>query len=646
MTTVVDKLDRHRRIYRPRSKSRTLAWCLAHARNTDGSTYSHRRYPHLGAPGGPCDAMDDEQVRRVWLQFASRLGKTFLPQCCTLKKADENPGPMMFASSIEKTAGDIVERSYRMIEKSPRVACQLRPKSRRRQSVIDFDACQMHVGWARSTATLADKEVEFGHAGEIDKWEHISTSKEAHPLRLFLDRFKNRPHHKVILESTPTIKGKSPIESGRLGSSNCKLHVPCPHCERYQVLAMIRLKWDHLENGRSDKDLARRSAHYVCEHCEKRIDDHHRPRMMLLGVWCPEGCTVIDAEARKAAIACADMESGYRWRGWSQATWIEGTPLRDGPDAGYQLGSLYALSLTWGDNAAEFVSCKDKPQDLRNFINQWLAETWEHIRRQSTWEQLGARLIDNDAPRAVVPVWSSLLTCGIDRQSAGGDDRFPWTVDAWGPNGQCATIAYGEAESFDELRLSVIESQWHYADEGHLLIAFVLIDSGHRPDGVYEFCLACHQKQLNVWPCKGSSTALESDYRRSVLGPNTSMPGMSLILVDSIRSQLWIENQISNPDGVYSLHAGSLLDHQDFLEQITNDAAVDTLDTTNNVRQSWERVDTNIPNDFRDCRRYAYVAKLIAARGRDVPPRTGEVVVAKKPAVISGGSFRRKESRW
>ena len=67
--------------------SRTLNWFRKFARNVDGRPYSHESYPHLGAPGGPADAMDDPAVRKIWLQFASRLGKTFFGQCCSMKKA-------------------------------------------------------------------------------------------------------------------------------------------------------------------------------------------------------------------------------------------------------------------------------------------------------------------------------------------------------------------------------------------------------------------------------------------------------------------------------------------------------------------------------------------------------------------------------
>lgn len=630
----------------PRSRTTHLDWFRENLRDVDGRPYAHEHYPHLGAPGGPCDAMDDPNVRKVIEQFASRLGKTFLGQCCAIKKADCNPGPMMFASSVEKVASEVVERTYKMIENCPIVAPQLRVKARRRQSVIDFDACQCFVGWSRSASTLADKEVEFGHANEIDKWEHSSTSREADPLKLFLDRFKNRPHHKAIFEGTPTVKGKSRVERMRLQSTNCRLNVPCPHCGRYQALEMGTpetshgVKWDKNESGKSDRDIAAKTAHYRCIGCNGRIEDEHRPMMMRRGVWCPEGCTVNDARA----AAIFDTEGGRKpWKGWSLADWIEGTPARDGTDAGYQLSSLYALSLGWGDIAAEFVGCQGKPQDLRNFVNQWLAETWEIHERKQTWEQLGGRIIVKELPRGTVPEWAAVLTTGCDRQ----EDRYVWTLKAWGPERQSHTVAYGEAEELAWIVNNVLKVHWHKKHGGSLLPVFSLVDSGFRAHGVYEFCRDTIRTGIQLWPCKGSSKALNCDYIQATLGENTSMPGMYLFHVDTIRTQDWIDRALHTlkpgDAGSIGLHAGGTSDHQDYLEQLLNDAAVSDLDAHNNARESWDRIDTNVPNDFRDCERYAYVAMMIATRGGNIRPQA-----APKPkgTVINPGAARPDGRSW
>ncbi len=327
---------------------------------------------------------------------------------------------------------------------------------------------------------------------------------------------------------------------------------------------------------------------------------------------------------------------------------LDGTPLRDGSEWGSKLSSLYALSLTWGQIASKFISSKDKPYELRNFKNSWLADTWENTSRKTTWEMLGEQVISKDARqvRNLVPVWASMLTIGIDRQSEGGD-RFPWVVDAWGPEDQVATIAYGEAESFEDLRDKVILPTYGHADGGEpLTIAFGLMDANHKPHGVHDFC---HEMQgryaRQIHACKGSSTALTSEYQVVTLGENTARPGAKLVHVDTIRSQLWIEGQLTANTPAYGLYAASLLEHQDFLEQLLNDAAIHKLDTSNHARETWNRVDENIPNDYRDCRRYAYMARLIALRGRPVEPRK-RVEPPKRSAVVASGFGGRDGGSW
>jgi phage terminase large subunit GpA-like protein len=522
-------------VLEPRPPVRLADWSRAFAFNEFGHPYDEQAYPHLSAPGGPMDAFDCPQYFTIWLQWGSRCAKTFFGQLATLKTADCEPVPMMFASSVQDLAETVMSRTYAMLEHCQPLRDQLLPKARRQQTLIELALCRVFGAWSRSASTLADKAVCVGHANEIDKWEQLKTAREADPLKLWDERFKQFLRYKQIKEGTPALKATSRIERGRLQSTNCGYWVPCPHCGKRQPLAMgdgatSGVSWDRNEAGKHDKELASRTARYLCAHCEKKIYDEHRGQMMRGGVWVPEGCGVNDRAANKAVAEW--REPGRpRWEGFSKdAPWITGTPLRDGRDYGSQLSSLYALKLSWGRIAAEWIDSQRNTQNLRNFINSWLAQTWETVRSQATWEQLGGKLIDRDLPRGIVPVWASLLTCGVDRQQ----DRFVWVLDAWGPGYTSATIAYGECETLEQLQRDVLTFTWKHADGGPgLKPAFTLIDSGYKPDGVYEFCQRCVAAGLNVWPCKGSSAALDSDYRQVRLGPNTSLPGMWLFHVDT-----------------------------------------------------------------------------------------------------------------
>lgn len=587
---------------------------IDHIQTHEGRPYDHGAYPHLGAPGGPCDAFDDDAVRTIWLQFASRLGKTFVGTAALLFTAANNPSPMMFASSTEQTAKDVIARVYATAERCRPLAGQLQPPRKRNQKRMEFAFCKIWTAWSRSVSTLADKGVKVGHANEIDKWEHLSTSREADPLKLFTDRFKEYPTRKIIFESTPAIKGSSRIEHGRLQTTNCGYFVPCPHCGRYQRLTMAQIHWDKPPGGKSDKELARRTGHYVCLHCKEKIFDHHRGRMMRRGVWVPEGCGIDDDRAAETA---ENWRERGEWQGWHRAPWITGRPLRDGVDAGYQLSSLYALSLGWGDLAAEFVASKDKPQDLRNFVNQWLGETWEIADRQQTWEKLGQQ-IASDVPRGIVPADAAFITCGVDKQDWG----FVYTKNAWSPGRRTHTLDYGTCQSFAELREILLTRHRRDGDQHTLACALVLIDSGFRPKGVAEFVREMRKAGLPILPSKGSSKPLNVVYRTSRQSKDSAMPGETLVMVDTITTQDWIEAHISpaSEPGIKKVFRASLAEHQDYLEQLLNDAPVDKLDSSNNARISWDRINTGIPNDYRDCDRLNIAAMMLVTRGGPIRP--------------------------
>lgn len=631
--------------FRPRERMRYLDWARMYAVTNEGRPYDHRAYPHIGAPGGPADAFDDPSVREIWLQWASRLGKTYFGQCALLKQAATEPCPMMFAGSAQKVALEVVERTYAMAHQSPALNALLPPIHKQRKDNIDLGACEIFVAWARSKDTLADKNIKVGHANELDKWERTSTSTEGDPLKLFTDRGKSfAATRKYIFESTPAVKHRSRVEDGLLRSTNCRFNVPCPECGRYQALRMGRayrdmrklpddnrrggLEFDRNGAGRWDTQHARDTARYVCEHCDAEIGDHHRAWMMRRGVWCPHGCTVND----EGAAEQIDQHDGERFISWARARWIDGTPTRDGHAAGYQLSSLYALTLAWGDVAGEAVDSFEKPANLQNYVNQWMGETWELVSRGQTWEQLGERLMESvEIAAGVVPAGHSVLVAGIDRQH----DRFVWTVKSFGPDNIGHVVAYGEADDETQLYERVIDYTFSCADGGGMQIHFALIDSGYRAKDVYEWCKACAKKGKRVYPCKGSATSLGTLFKISELGKDTSSPGTKLVNIDTINTQEWLDKQLhdkrAGEPGSMTLYKADLQMHQDFLEQLLNDAAVMDLDTNNYEREKWQRPDISIPNDYRDTLRYANVAMLLATRGKPILARQSNAAPTKKP---------------
>lgn len=607
--------------FTPPPEIKTLPWAVENIVTDLGRPYDQSTYPHMSAPGGPMDAFDDPTVRTISLQWGVRLGKTFFGQVACCKTAGTKPAPMMLVSPQEKLSREQVGRTYEMLRKSPTIRKLLALSERlQKQDLIQFTGCKMYVGWARSASTLADKKIVVGHGTEIDKWEHSEKSTEGDPWDLFMDRFNDDfIIRKVIGEGTPTIKGRSRIERLRLVGWNCSYHVPCPHCKRYQVIEMgdetsrHGIKWDPSPDGRRDPELARRTARYVCRHCHGSISSEARPWMMRRGVWCPEGCTVID----ETALAVSEGRQPYEWRGWKSAAWVKGTPARDGEDSSYHLATLCALQIPeWGDFAKKFLRSLSKKGSLRTFVNQWLAQTWEDTERKTTWEQLGAKII-SDTPRYCLPDGFVLLTAGCDKQ----ETHYVYAIDAWNARGCSHTVDYGDAQSLEELQELVLNRRFRTADGGSTRVRLALIDSGYRPADVYRFC----RRVKRFLPAKGSSTNLGTFVLKKKLGKKTSAPGQVIAFIDTQSTQDWIDKQLHTlrrgDDGSCTVFADGLTEHQDFLEQLLNDAPAATLDSSNNVRERWVRIDEHTPNDRRDARRYAFAAMQLLTRG--APIRSG-----------------------
>ena len=155
-------------------------------------------------------------------------------------------------------------------------------------------------------------------------------------------------------------------------------------------------------------------------------------------------------------------------------------------------------------------------------------------------------------------------------------------------------------------------------------VRLALIDSGFRPSKVYRFCRD-RRRRKRILPAKGASTRLETFVQRRALSDRTSSPGQKIALVDTSSTQDWLDESLHGTDRgaprSTTLFAASLADHQDFLEQLLNDAPVGDVGPDGNYRERWERIDPHVPNDYRDCKRYALAAMKLLTRGASLKPR-------------------------
>lgn len=608
------------------------------------------------------DAWDNPIVREISLMFGSRLGKTFFGQCACVWTADNDPAPMMHANTTETVAISVLDRTYKMLRARHdlRKLLAYQRENAQKQDLIEFVGCNLYLAWSRSVSTLADKDIKVGHGGEIDKWEMASTSKEGDPEKLFFDRFKNHwSVRKIIAESTPTRRHFSRIEARLLAGSNCRLQVPCPNCYRFQTLEMGSksvshgLKWDSPARGSCPPDRAKATAHYVCQHCHTPLDDHSRTWMIRRGVWVPAGCAVHDQVALEVAerrMSPAAMTESDRWAGWSHSPWISGTPSRDGEHQTYQLSSLYALTLGWGDIAAEFVDSCEKPQKLKNFVNGWLAETWEARKGKSAPEQIIER-ISSTRQDGLIPEWGRLVTVTIDQQAAEGG-FVKYVALAHGEGDRSAVVQHGVAATLQWVWEHVIRREFPHADGGRPVTPhFAGADSGWNTKATYEFC----NSHPGVIAIKGSDGDLGGQpYSLVTLGDKgkrtrTGAEGQALLHVNT---DYWeedlqhrLEDRLANETGSLTLSAAAAEDAE-FTAELLNAVLTDQIDKRGNARLLWVKKIESAPNDYRDAVRYGLcLAKAwLDANDQVFPART---IVPQRPAETAARStVRQTPDEW
>ena len=256
-----------REMMRPRIPESAADWLRANFYDITGRAFDESMVPWVTAPQGPCWAYDSQQFRTIWLQWAARMFKTNFGLAMLMRGMDQRPEETMFATPDETNCKAVFGRLWKMIENCPKLRDQAPIQQRQSKSRIQLRRSVCHGAWPRGKSRLADKSIRTGHGNEIDKWIQEITSTEGDPLERFRKRGAEYPDRKFVLESTPSVRGKSSVEAGLLQSTYHRYWVPCPLCSKFQTIEFGDgekpggIFFEKLPSGQSDRELARKTAY-------------------------------------------------------------------------------------------------------------------------------------------------------------------------------------------------------------------------------------------------------------------------------------------------------------------------------------------------------------------------------------------------
>lgn len=551
------------------------------SRETSAQTGKFRSYPYQD---GIMDAITDPSVTYVSVMKSARVGYTKILDHVVGYYLAHDPSSILVVQPRVEDAEDYSKTEIApMLRDTPVLAAiSGDPKAKNSNQTIlrktFSNGANLTLVGANSPGGFRRITCRIILFDEVDGYPAGGAGSEGDQIALGTKRSETFWNRKIVLGSTPTVKGVSRIEKAWLESDQRRYFVPCPHCGEYQVLEWgskstpYGIKWEKDSEGNGLPE----TAYYLCRH---------------------HGCVIVHSEL-------PGMLAKGEWRA--------GAPFRG--HAGFHIWTGYSphSNASWPNLVAEWLRVKDDPLMRQTFINTTLGEPYEDAGEFAMSEQ---RLIARvEVWGAEVPYGVLLLTAGVDTQ----DDRFEITVLGWGMNEECWVIAhdviFGDLETEEpwERLDAYLKQVWRRADGFGLTLSAVCHDSGgHHTNKVYEFSKArigrriwatkgesaTGGKRNPVWPTRSVSSRNRKSFRPVILGVNSAK--------DDIRHRLHIEPDPAGAPAAGCIHFPSFLDLH-YFSQLLSERLV-RKENGGQVYRVWE-LSAGRANEALDCMVYGYAA--------------------------------------
>jgi phage terminase large subunit GpA-like protein len=467
-----------------------------------------------------------------------------------------------------------------------------------------FPGGQLIIAASRSPASFRGKPVEVMVLDDLDACAKNNPEGDIVELasrrtNTFADRAR-----KIVLCSTPTIAGNSPIEREFEWSSQQYYYVPCPHCGEYQNLV-----WESIIYERNDPATAR----YRCRRCAGDISEDSKPAMLAAGHW--------RAHKPEQTTVGFHLNALYSpWRRWSEIVdaWLQAQHALKADGDTEKLQTWYNLEM-----GRSFVL----PDQVR--LRGLELEMWE--RREQPFDLRS------------LPV--EIITAGVDVQG----DRVEVGTWGWAPGKERWPIGHDVIPGKPE-----DNAVW---DE----VVQVLLGRGVRgacvDTGSYQQIVVDQIKRIlrpllevrcAIWGVKGE------DGKGSLWPAKPIMPGETSVLVriDAAKDLLYGCIERVKAPGPGFVHV-SVQEDEPWFTQLFSERPASLTDRT---RARYVKIDGRRRNEVLDCAVYATAALYgllalepkLAPRMLDLPgaPPAPSGHAARGGPRPPGRHGRPKRDRW
>lgn len=533
---------------------------------------------------------DNHHSKRVVMIFGTQTGKTETGNNWTAASVHQSPGSMMTVQpTVEMGKRWTRQRFNPMVNLIPVLQDKIKP-SRSRDSgntatMKEFPGGFLVIAGSNSASSLSSMPVRRLFLDEVDRYPS-DVDGEGHPVDVADRRTSSFPRRKVLLTSSPTVKGESVIEEEYEASDQRHYHVPCPHCNHKQVLRDENLSDDGL---------------FLCEAGGHFIEEHHKTWM---------------------------LENGE---------WIADNPESDVP--GFQMASYYApigLGYSWKEIVELRKKAKANPEKWKTYVNTIMAETYEDENGKVDWKEVAERA--GGYSSRTIPDGCLMLTAGIDVQ----DDRFAVLILGHGRNGRFWVIDWFEIpadpgidEEWLKLDKTVLEPSFKNRYGINMKVLAAGLDTGgHHTHMAYNY--ARTRKHLRMLAFKGSK------YQNRPVIPTRPSPQDVNVRGQVIRAgvDLWHVGTDTAKGAIFAkLHADAGVEPDDYRFRFPGDLTDDffqqlTAERYDTTKQRWVKP-RHKRNEALDCAVYAFAAACHPAiRVHMLKERDWEKIEAKVQPMI------------
>ncbi|WP_244559699.1 MULTISPECIES: phage terminase large subunit family protein [unclassified Azospirillum] len=553
---------------------------------------------------GIMDAVSDPDIETVVVMSSAQVGKTEVLNNTVGYHIDQDPAPIMVVMPTERDAETwSKDRFAPMARDTPCLTGRIAdPKSRDGSNKIlhkRFAGGHLTIVGANAPSGLASRPIRILLCDEVDRYP-VSAGAEGDPVKLARKRTVTFWNRKIVLVSTPTLKGASRIETAFEESDRRRFWVPCPDCGQHQVLTWGQVRWDSEPEPRPD------SARYVCIHCD--------------AVW---------GDAR-------------RWQAIAKGEWRAEAPFTG--IAGFHLNEIYSTWVRLADMVRTFLSAKAAGDEaMKTFVNTSLGETWQESGEAPDWQRLYERR--GGYRFGTVPTGGLFLTAGADVQK----DRIEVSVWAWGRGLTSWLVDHivieggpERAEAWAALTV-LLGRTWPHAHGSRLGLARLAIDTGYEAPAVYAWARSVGFAQ--VAPVKGvegfnrAAPVAGPSYVDATENGRKVRRGARLwtVAVATFKSETYRFLRLARPTdedlaaGI-TVPAGSLHLPQgveaEWVKQLVAEQLVTVKTKRGFTKLDWQKLRER--NEALDCRVYARAAAWIAgidrwteAKWRDLEDQVG-----------------------